>query len=49
MNINTEEKKICPICMGTGKRIIINRIGLVMIPITQRCSECNGKGYIEQK
>lgn len=36
--------KTCRICNGSGKRIIITRIGLVTIPIVQCCPSCGGTG-----
>jgi DnaJ-class molecular chaperone len=41
----SKEKK-CTICSGTGKRIIVTRIGLVTVPITQNCPSCGGNGKV---
>lgn len=42
----TKEEITCPACGGRGKKVLINRIGLVTVPILQNCPRCNGTGKV---
>lgn len=39
--------KPCPVCSGSGKRVVITFTGKVTVPIMQVCPNCSGKGMIK--